>query len=293
MRYTYFPGCSLEAVGKPYDLSLRAVFRRLGVELTELDDWNCCGATAFMSVNEVSALALAARNLALAERQGGDADLVAPCSACYLVLRKSREVLADQPLLKAEVDEALGPGISYRGTVKVRHPLHVLMNDVGLDAIAMKRVRPLSGAKVACYYGCQLVRPDRREDDPEQPVVMDKLFKRLGAQVVDFGMKVRCCGGMLMTTAEPVALGLSAEILAGAEEAGANVVATTCPLCQINLELNRRGLSKAVGRPLTIPVVYFTQLLGLALGADEAEVGLPLNIVPLGDVLTAREPAHV
>lgn len=291
MTYLYFPGCSLEAVGRPYDVSLRAVFRRLGQDLREIDDWNCCGATAFMSVNETSALALAARNLALAEAQGGDADVIAPCSACYLVLRKTRAILAEQPRRRAEVTAALeAVQLAYGGGNRVRHPLHVLVDDVGLDAIAARVVRPLHGVRVAPYYGCQLVRPDRSVDDPETPTFMDRLFARVGADVVDTPMKVRCCGGMLMTTATPVAQRLSADILSAALDAGANVVATTCPLCQVNLELDRRALSRAAGRRLDIPVVYFTQLLGLALGLTDSEVGLPLNLVPLGDILT--EPPH-
>jgi len=293
MRYAYYPGCSLEAAAVGYDRSLRAVFRRLDLELNELDDWNCCGATAYMSVAETTALALSARNLALAERDGGD--LVAPCSACYLVLQKTHRTLAEQPELRARVREALGTAdLAYEGRVRVRHPLDVLVNDVGLEAIAAKVERPLAGARVASYYGCQMVRPERGFDDRENPQWLDRLMARLGAEAVDFPLKVRCCGGMLMTTAPDVGRRLCGDLLVAALDAGANVVATTCPLCQINLEAYQSAISRELGRKVAIPIVFFTQLLGLALGADPGELGLDLGLVPFGETLAPlMEAAHV
>jgi heterodisulfide reductase subunit B len=293
MRYTYFPGCSLESTARGYDLSLRAVFDRLGLDLRELNDWNCCGATAYMSVAETTALAVSARNLALAERE--QSDLVAPCSACYLVLHKTHRVLAEQPRLRARVGEALGEaGLAYAGRVRIRHPLDVLVNDVGLEAIAAKAVRSLEGARVAPYYGCQIVRPERGFDDREVPMWLDHLFRRLGAEVVDFPMKVRCCGGMLMTTAEDVGLRLSGDILACAQDSGANVLVTTCPMCQMNLEAYQGQIGRALHRRIQLPILFFTQLLGLALGADAEALGLPMNLVPLGLELAApSETAHV
>ena len=295
MRYTYFPGCSLESTAKGYDLSLRAVFRLLGLDLRELDDWNCCGATAYMSVAETMALAVSARNLALAEREGAGVDLVAPCSACYLVLHKTHRYLAEQPELRRRVGEALAEGdLAYRGTLRIRHPLDVLVNDVGLEAIAAKAVRNLEGARVAPYYGCQIVRPERGFDDREVPMWLDHLFRRLGADVVDFPMKVRCCGGMLMTTAEDVGLRLSGDILACAQDSGANVLVTTCPMCQMNLEAYQGEIGRALRRRVEVPIVFFTQLLGLALGASAEELGIPLNLVPLGpELATLAEAAHV
>jgi heterodisulfide reductase subunit B len=287
MRYTYFPGCSLESTARGYDLSLRAVFRRLGLDLRELDDWNCCGATAYMSVAETMAMAVSARNLALAERES--ADLVAPCSACYLVLHKTQRYMAEQPGLRQRVVEALAEdGLACRGTLRIRHPLDVLVNDVGLEAIAAKAVRSLEGARVAPYYGCQIVRPER------VPMWLDHLFRRLGAEVVGFPMKVRCCGGMLMTTAADVGVRLSGDILACAQDSGANVLVTTCPMCQMNLEAYQGEVGRALHRKVRLPIVFFTQLLGLALGADADELGLPMNLVPLGPELAAlSEAAHV
>ncbi len=293
MRYSYYPGCSLESTSKSYDRSLRAVFRRLEIELEELEDWNCCGSTAYTSVAETMALAVCARNLALAEQRGGD--LVAPCSACYTVLAKTDRFLREQPELRARVGEALAEaGLAYRGTVRIRHPLDVLVNDVGLDAIAAKAVRSLEGVKVAPYYGCQIVRPERAFDDREFPMALDALFGRLGATVVDFPMKVRCCGGMLMTTVDEVGLRLNYELLSCAMDSGAEVVATTCPLCQMNLEAYQGAISRRFRTRIRIPVVFFTQLLGLALGAGRKELGLDLHLVPFQPALApAAEAAHV
>jgi heterodisulfide reductase subunit B len=293
MRYTYYPGCSLESTSRAYDRSLRAVFRLLGHELEELEDWNCCGSTAYTSVAETLALAVCARNLALAERRGGD--LVAPCSACYTVLNKTDRFLREQPELRRRVGEALAEaGLEYRGTLRIRHPLDVLINDVGLEAITVKVTRRLEGLRVAPYYGCQIVRPERSFDDREVPTAMDRLFDRLGATVVDYPMKVRCCGGMLMTTVDRVALKLCAELLTAAADAGAQVIATACPLCQINLEAYQGAINRRFGTRIRMPVVFFTQLLGLALGAGRKELGLDLQLVPF-DVPAApgAEAAHV
>jgi heterodisulfide reductase subunit B len=290
MRYAYYPGCSLESTAKGYDLSLRAVFRLLGQELEEIDDWNCCGATAYMSVAETVALAVSARNLALAERMGG-LDVVAPCSACFTVLSKTQRYLRGHSELRDRVQESLAEaGLSLTRPVRVRHPLDVLVNDVGLDAVVARAARHLGGAKVAPYYGCQIVRPERGFDDREVPMWLDVLFQRLGAEVVDYPPKVRCCGGMQMSTNEQVGLRLNFDLLAEAMDSGANVVVTTCPLCQINLEAYQTRINDTFGTAFKIPVVYFTQLLGLALGFSPEEMLMDQLILPLqGAARGARE----
>lgn len=287
MEYLYYPGCSLESSGKPYDESLRAVFRALGIKLTELDDWNCCGATIYMSVNEATSLAIAARNLALAERNGSR-DLIAPCSACYTVLLKTNRFLQDSPELRTKVNRVLSEaGLGYGLTVKVRHPLDVLVNDVGIEVIALSAKRSLAGVAFAPYYGCQVVRPERGFDDREFPTTMDRLFERLGAKSVYFPMKTRCCGGMLMTTFPEVGLELVKELLGCATESGAQCIATTCPMCQLNLEAYQKRVNKHFGTSFDIPVVFFTQLLGLALGCAETDLGLQRNLIPLREPLSA------
>ena len=284
MEYLYYPGCSLESSGRAYDESLRAVFRALGIGLKELDDWNCCGATMYMSVDEAVSVAISARNLALAE-QSGFQDLVAPCSACYTVLLKTNRFLQDSRNLKEKVDRLLASaGLRYDLTVKVRHPLDVLVNDVGVEVIAQAAKRTLDGMSFAPYYGCQIVRPERGFDDREFPTTMDRLFERLGARPVYFPLKTRCCGGMLMTTFPDVALNLVDELLGCAVENGASCIVTTCPMCQMNLEVYQNRVNKRFRRSYKIAIVFFTQLLGLALGCGGRELGLDRNLVPLPEL---------
>ena len=289
MKFTYFPGCSLKGSGRAYEESLLAVCRQLGVELEELEDWNCCGATAYMAVSEGHAFSLAARNLALAEQKPNG--LLAPCSACYLVLKKTQKYVAEYPQVGQEVHEALQRGgLKYAGTAKVRHPLDVLVNDVGLDAIKKQVKMPLKGFKVAPYYGCQIVRPYADFDDQYNPVLMDKLFTALGAEVVKYPLKTRCCGGSLTGTLPEVGLGMSFHILQEAHRRGANVLATVCPLCQFNLDAYQGDMSKQ-REPVHMPIVYFTQLMGLALGLGAKELGLNRGIISIAPLLKKQEVA--
>ncbi len=286
MQYTYYPGCSLHATGVAYDRSMRAVFAKLGLALDELDDWNCCGATSYMSVKETVAFAISARNLALAEKTGHD--VVAPCSACFAVLNKTRKFLTELPELNRKVGSALAEDdLECHLKVPVRHPLEVLIHDVGIERLVEAQTHSIAEFRPACYYGCQIVRPQRSlDDDPEVSMAMDDLFAALGAQPVDYPPKVRCCGGMLMVTAEVVALRLSDELIGWARERGANCIVTVCPLCQGNLDILGRHLKLADGngagaRRGSLPVLYFTQLLGLALGCTPKEVELEHCLIPV------------
>lgn len=280
MNYTYYPGCSLEASAEPYDKSLKQVFAGLGLGLTEIVDWNCCGATAYMSVKEAVSLAISARNLALAEKMG--LDVVAPCSACYTVLAKTHRILAEKTELFDHVNSALAEvGLSYNLGCRVRHPLDVLVNDVGIPAIAEKAVVSLKGLKIAQYYGCQIVRPYATFDDAENPITMDRLFEALGAESVYYPNKVRCCGGMLMFTFSDVALKLTDELLRCAQENGADLILTTCPMCQANLDMHMEEIHRSFGRSYTIPTLFFTELLGVALGGSLTQMGLDKHMVPI------------
>jgi len=282
MEYAYYPGCSLEATGRPYDVSLRLVFQRLGIGLKEIDDWNCCGATSYISMNKLTAYSLAARNLAYAERMG--LDVCAPCSSCFTILSKVNRHMRWGDTSKANINEVLAAaGLSYSAQLEVLHPLNVLVDFYGIERIQERVVRKLEGFRVAPYYGCQIVRPQGRFDDREDPQQLDNLFAALGAEVVPFPLKVRCCGGMLMTSYEEVALRLNRDILGAARSAGADVIVTTCPLCQVNLEAFQDRINSTFGERFRVPVVYFTQLLGLALGLSPAELMLDAMIVPLPD----------
>jgi heterodisulfide reductase subunit B len=276
--YAYYPGCSLNGLGKPYDESLKAVFGHLDLGLEEVPDWNCCGATSYMSIDEQKAVALAARNLALAEPMGKQ--VVAPCAACYLVLSKAQHMMADYPSIAAKVNRGLqAAGLAYKGSVVVRHPLDILVNDVGLDAIRAKVTRPLAGYRVAPYYGCQVVRPYGSFDDPLRPQTMDRLLEALGAQVVEYPLKAHCCGGSLMGTMEDIGVRLSFLLLKEAKSRTANILATACPLCQYNLEGYQGKMRRTYGEDVTLPIVYFTQLIGLAFGLAPKAVGLQRNLV--------------
>jgi len=276
--YAYYPGCSLSGLGKPYDESLRSVFSHLGLGLEEIPDWNCCGATSYMSVSEDKAVALAARNLALAEQM--KAEVVAPCAACYLVLTKAQHMMADYPALAAKVHKGLqAAGLTYGGHVTVRHPLDILVNDVGLDAIKARVTRPLTGYRVAPYYGCQIVRPYGAFDDPLRPQTLDRLMAAAGAVVVDYPLKAHCCGGSLMGTMEDIGVRLNFLLLKEAKARSANVLATVCPLCQYNLEAYQDKMLRTFHESVQLPVAYFTQLLGLAFGLQPKALGLQRNFV--------------
>ncbi len=284
-RYAYFPGCSSSEGGaKAYGWSTRAVSEVLEVELIEIEDWNCCGSTPYSSFEELASFCLSARNLALAERKG--LDLVTPCSSCYVILNRTNAYLKQYRELKAKVDEALAAGgLEYHGTVRVRHLLDVLVNDVGYDAISAKVKRNLGGLKVAPYYGCQVVRPRFGFDHPEIPQSLDKLIVSLGGEPVPFPMKARCCGGSLIISEEALALDLIGKILNSALDNGAECIITPCPLCQTNLDAYQSRVNKKLHASFNLPILFFTQLMGWAFGLNEDELGLRTCIVPAKEVL--------
>ena len=283
--YTYFPGCSSSHGGsKAYNWSTQAVSKVLDVEFVELDDWNCCGSTPSSSVNELGSFCMAARNLALAEKRG--LDLVTPCSACYVILSRTNSYLKQYPQLKAKVDEALAAGdLEYHGTVKVRHLLDVFVNDIGYDDISSKVKKDLSGLKVAPYYGCQVVRPTPGFDHPENPQSLDKLIASLEGEPVPFPLKSRCCGGSLIIPEEALALDLICKLLDSAVSNGAECLVTVCPLCQTNLDAYQSRVNKKFKRNFHLPILFFTQLMGVAFGLNDEALGLKTGIVPVDRVL--------
>jgi heterodisulfide reductase subunit B len=289
-EYTYYPGCSVRSTAKHYEESLLRVFEELGLKLHELEDWNCCGATLCSSVSRLTSYALSARNLSRAEREGRD--LVAPCSACYLALNKAKDYLAHDEDVRQKVGRALAAvGLKYGGGVRVRHPLEVIINDVGLEEIKRRVKRPLVGFKVASYYGCQTTRPYKEFDDPFYPESLDRLLEALGAEVVEWSLKTRCCGGSVTGLVEEVGLRLNYILINEAHKKGANVIATTCPLCQFNLDCYQSKIIKRYDLSFSVPVVFFTQLLGLALGIDEKELGFARVMVPVEPLLKSMVAA--
>ncbi len=277
MNYLYYPGCSLEGTAAEYNHATRVLMEVLGDNLLELDDWTCCGATAADAVSDLLALALPARNLALAEKMGIPHDLLVPCSACYLNLKKIEVGAYGRPAVLARINRVLAEEqLSLKGRVKVRHLLDILAVDVGPGRVAQKLMRPLTGMTVAAYYGCQCLRPYRVFDDPEEPVAMTALIEAAGARVLDWRMGGKCCGASHMNTKPAVGMELTGAILQAAQ--GADAIVTVCPMCQMNLEAYQKKISRLKGADLSVSVLYLPQLLGLALGLSEEQVKLKLNL---------------
>ena len=278
--YGYFPGCSLKGTGAAYEESVLTLFRLLDLSLTELRDWNCCGATSYMSIDEGSAFGLSARNLAIAH-EAGFRDLVTPCNACYLVLRKTQDYAAKYPQIAKSMEASSAAALD---TVKVRHPLELLYNDVGKERIKSKMVRKWMGGPVACYYGCQLVRPFAEADRAHDPTRMDELLKAVGVPTVEWALKTKCCGGSLTGTIHDVGVRLNYILLKEAARKGAKAIVTICPLCQFNLDAYQSEIRKETGEAFDMPVLYFTQILGWALGGDAKSLVLGRAISGCGAI---------
>ena len=283
--YAYYPGCSLLSGAKEYDSSLRAVFARLGIALQEIDDWNCCGAVHADLANADAAITLPARSLALAETQGFT-EIIAPCSGCYKNLRRASKAVDADKSTRRMVNETLEEeGLALQGHIEVKHPLYVLLNDYGadegdpLEEIQAHVLHPLEDLKVASYYGCMLTRPKDVFDSPERPTGLDRLMAVLGAQTVAYPMQAKCCGGALALSHSEVTARLTGEVLLSAKKAGADCVTLACPMCHTALDAYQGKAEHAVGQSLALPVLYFTQLMGLALGIPRGELGLNRHLV--------------
>jgi heterodisulfide reductase subunit B len=276
VRYAYYPGCSLQTSAKEYDLSLRAVCNRLGIELVELKNWNCCGATPAFTVDPLLAIGLSARNLALAE--GEDLSIiVAPCTACYKNLRKAGKALEEDPELRERVNDMLTEHNKLDGIPTVKLPLEVIASDFDLDTLEVER--PLTGLNVACYYGCPIARPKGSFDNREAPQAMHLLVEKLGGQPVPFVYDTKCCGGGIVFTREEISRDLTAKLLTRAQAAGADCLIAMCPLCHLMLDAYQSQIERRLKTRFDLPVFYFTQLMGLALGLGREELGLERNMV--------------
>lgn len=285
MKYAYYPGCSLTGSAKEYDAATRAVMAGLGVELTEIPDWTCCGASAGEAVSRLLTYALPARNLALSEKNLPGRDILIPCSACYLNhLRVVRDTTEDKRL-KGDIEEVMAAeGLSFQGTGKVRHLLDVLVTGLGAARIGERTIRPLTGITVAPYYGCQALRPYTVFDDPERPASMNGLLKALGAEIFEWEKGGSCCGASLMATKKEVALHSVTGILKAAQKA--DVVVTICPMCQMNLEAHQKQALQLNGHENMVSILYLPQLMGLAFGLSEEEVMLNKNMAVSDRLLT-------
>jgi heterodisulfide reductase subunit B len=279
VKYTYYPGCTSETTAVEFGLSTEAVCEALGVELIELDDWNCCGASSAHSLNHELGLALPGRNVALAQEAGRD--MVIPCPACYQHCRDADIRMREDKVWREKMERLLN--FRYQGQARARHLLEVLSTDLDEGEIQQKVTHPLQGLKAASYYGCVLVRPPELTgwDDSEHPVTMDRLMAVLGAEPVDWSYKVDCCGASLTLSRGDIVAELSTKIVEGAIEAGADCIVSACGMCEINLDTRQTLQNK-------MPVFYFTELMALAFGLPNVEKWLGRHSVDPRPLLRDR-----
>lgn len=287
MRYAYYPGCSLHSTSREYDLSSQAVCQALGIELEEIPDWICCGASSGHMTSELLALALPVQNLVRAREMA--LDTAVACAACYSRLKVANKVMGSNGDARVPyVDQTVGS--TYRGEAQVKHLLEVVIDEYGLEALQDKVTRSLSGLRIAAYYGCLLVRPPEvtQFDDPEDPTTMERLIAALGAEPVDWPYKTECCGGSLALTRTNVVIKLCHDILSMAADEGAECIMVACPLCQSSLDLRQAQVNRQYKTDFHMPIIYFTQLIGLALGMGNKELGLNRLIVSPDNLLRAK-----
>ena len=290
LTYAYYPGCSGLSTSKDYERSTRAVCRALGIRLQEIPDWSCCGSTPAHTVDHVFSAALSARNLHLVEQMGLDT-VITPCPSCLTNLKVAAHRM-EEPAFQEEVNRHLEAPCA--NSVQVKSVLQVLWEDFGLKALAGKVQKPLGGLKIAPYYGCIMNRPPEvmQFDDPENPVAMDDILRELGAEIVPYPLKVECCGASFGVARKDVVMQLSGKLLGVADALGADAIATACPLCQMNLDLRQDQINAALKRSFRLPVFYYTQLMGLALGLEDKDLLLNKLNVPAGPALAKMQQAE-
>jgi heterodisulfide reductase subunit B len=277
MKYLYYPGCSLEGTALEYNASTRAFMQELGADLLELEDWTCCGASAAEAISHLLSLALPAYNLAIAEEMDGTKEILVPCSACYLNLKRVEQKSRKDPELLDRINTILEEKkLHFHGQVRVRHLLDVVARDVGPAKIVSRVKNPFTDLNIAPYYGCQCLRPYAVFDDPEEPRSMEPLIEAVGSKIHPWNMGGRCCGASHMTTKPEVALELVAAILKAAR--GADAIVTVCPMCQMNLEAYQKKISGMFKEDMRMTILYLPQFLGLAMGLSEEDLRLDLNL---------------
>ena len=293
MKYSYFPGCSASTTGKSFTVSTNYVAAKIGFEMVEIPDWNCCGTSAAALTSPELAVALPARSLAISERENPGLDVVAPCAGCYRSLKGSVAYARRSEENLQQVRDLLQ--MPYEAQADVVSLLEAFSADDVKQAIAAKVEKSLRCLKVACYYGCAMVRPVEmcQFDDPEDPQSMDELMKIIGAEPVDWSFKTECCGAAQQMAVPKQAKPMIERIFQNAEANGADCIVMACPLCMLNLDMREQEINKArvaAGKkPFDIPCFYFTELIGLALGGSNAELGIDLHFHPAEKLLMQRE----
>jgi heterodisulfide reductase subunit B len=297
MRVSYFPGCTLSTTGKGFDNAVRASCLAVGLELVELPEWNCCGATFPLIVDNMLELAAAAHVLVAARDAAQDAGdngngnehiVTTACTTCYNVIKRTNHFIREHAEERERIETFIEA--EYRGEVEVKDILHLLRDDIGFDAVQAKVRNPLKGVKIASYYGCMVLRPpdEVAYDDPDNPRSLDDLMAALGAKPVDFPHKNECCGAYLAVKDTDITREMAYTILKSAQACGAEAVATNCPLCQFNLDKQQAEMQKRYLGYRPIPVFYFSQLMGLALGLDASDYGWERHYIDAQGLLNDR-----
>jgi len=282
-KYAYYPGCSLHSTGSEYDVSFRAVCNRAGIDIEEIKGWVCCGTSPAHCSSKLLSLALPYENLCLADKMGAS-DVVAPCAACFARLRTAMYEAEENPEVAKQISEALDRPLPK--SINVLNPLQIFSEKEDLADVVTKE---MPGLKVVCYYGCLLTRPAKvmQFDECEYPMAMDELLRSMGITTLDWSYKTECCGGALAMTRTDVVLKLTHDILDEAKAVGANAIAVGCPLCHVNLDTRQEEVEQEYGVKFGIPVFYFTQLMALAMGVQESELGLKKHFVETDELLSA------
>ena len=279
-------GCLIPTIQYSYEMSVRATMPQLGLELVELNNVSCCG-TPIQSVNMFAALYLAARNLAIAEKTGLD-DLLLPCNGCYLSLSEAKHLLSQDDKLKERINNVLKEeNLRYEGSIKIWHTINLLHDLVGEEKIRRVIKQPLNGLELAVHYGCHILRPSTIQpiDNSETPKKMEELVEWLGAKSVPYPEKLDCCGYMLLLSHPDAALTFSGLKLKAIQDWGAGALVVSCPSCQMMFDMRQKSSAATTGSKLSLPVLYYTQLLGLAMGISTERLGLNLNRSPIDELL--------
>jgi heterodisulfide reductase subunit B len=278
MRVGYYPGCSLEGTARQYDISAKQVCRSLGIELEEVPGWSCCGSSPALKMNRLLSTALSAHNLALMERQDVS-EVVAPCPFCFRRLKSAQEEIGEDPALREEVQQIIEDQIY--GRLTIHNLLGFLSQKVGLEAIREKVNKPLKGLKLIPYYGCYVVKPPSVTgfDHPEDPTSLDEILEAVGGEVLDWDFKVECCGAGLSLSKTEKVVELTGRLIREAVWRGADAVVVVCQLCQANLDLRQKEIGSEDNTNYKLPIIYFTQLLGLSFGYSPTDLGLNRHVV--------------
>lgn len=281
MRYGFFPGCTLESAEEELMISTMKVAEALGIELIELKGWTCCGASHIQDVDDFVATSINARNIALAEQLGVE-KLITVCNTCTLMLRTAKMKLDRNEKLKTKVNEGLREsGVQYKGTVEVTHLLWALLEDYGLENLKKKVKRPLTGLKVANFYGCHIIMPPKVMgfENHMNPQSMEMVAEALGAQCVEFDQRLACCGFHAVFPAEKEVMNLTGKNCISSKAAGADCIVTPCPLCQMQLDAYQPDAQKSFSEDITMPILHLPQLIGLALGFSPEELAIQRHVV--------------